>query len=296
MELTEIPVNGIRMRVAEAGEGPAVLLLHGFPELWFSWRHQIGPLADAGFRVIAPDLRGYGGTDAPPDPEDYTVDKLCGDVSGLLDALGEESAVVVGHDWGATLAWSYAIREPRRTRAVAGLSVPLVPHSPKPPLELFREFAGEDFYIVWFQEPGVAEAALEKDVRRTLLAREVWTKQWAERDDVDPLPPWKTEEEQDYYVQEYSRTGFRGGLNWYRAMDLSWEIMEPYKDANVEQPALFIGGSADPAKNFAPPSMMDGRVPRLEQHEIQGAGHWVQQHAPREVNEILLRWLAATRP
>jgi pimeloyl-ACP methyl ester carboxylesterase len=289
--LSHVETNGIRMHVAQAGSGPAVLLLHGFPELWWSWRHQIGPLAAAGYRVIAPDLRGYGRTDAPPEPADYAVDKLAADVSGLLDALGEDDAVIVGHDWGANLAWSYALLEPQRARAVAGLSVPLVPHSPQPPLEIFRQFMGEDFYIVWFQQPGVADAALAKDVRRTLLARDVWTPKWAARDDVDPLPPWKTEEEQAYYVEEYERTGFTGGLSWYRAMDLSWKVMAPHADKPIEQPALFIGGADDPFKNLAPVSVMESRAPRLEQHEIEGAGHWIQQHAPQEVNEILLGWL-----
>ena len=291
VELSRVDAGGLAMRVAHAGEGPAVVLLHGFPELWWSWRHQIGPLAAAGFRVIAPDLRGYGGTDAPDDPAEYRADKVCGDVTALLDALGEESAVVVGHDWGANLAWTYALLEPQRTRAVAGLSVPLVPHSPQPPIATFREFAGEDFYIVWFQAPGVADEALSRDVRRTLLAKDVWTPQWAARDDVDPLPPWKTEAEQAYYVEEYERTGFTGGLNWYRAMDATWEHMAPYANAKVEQPALFIGGELDPLKNLAPPSMMEGRVPNLEQHEIARAGHWVQQHAPQEVNRLLLDWL-----
>lgn len=297
VSLSDVDAGEVRLRVAQAGEGPPVVLLHGFPELWWSWRHQIGPIAAAGFRVIAPDLRGYGGSDAPPGPQDYTADKTTADVTGLLDALGEHGpAVVVGHDWGASLAWSLALREPGRVRAVAGLSVPFLPRPPLPPVQALREAMGDDFYVVWFQEPGVADAALARDVRRTLQARDTWGGAWAERDDIDPLPPWKTEAEQQFYVDEFERTGFTGGLNWYRAMDRDWELSEPYAGRRIEQPALYLVGSRDQVLRFAPPSLMDGWVPNLESHVVEGAGHWVQQQAPAEVNEHLLRWLAAIPP
>ena len=287
-----LPVGSIEMSVTEAGSGPPVLLLHGFPELAHSWRHQLAALAAAGYRAIAPDMRGFGGTSAPEAVEAYDVLTLAGDVVGLLDALDLESAVVVGHDWGADAAWKSALVHPSRVRAVAGLSVPYVPRAPAPPLGILRRHIGEDFYIVWFQEPGVAEAALERDVRRTLLAREVWTAAWAERDDEDPRPEWLTEEDLAVYVETFERTGFTGGLNWYRNLDRNWELLAPYEGMRIEQPALFVTGSRDPVRAFMPHEAMEGSVTDLRDVVVvEGAGHWVQQERPDEVNAALLSFL-----
>jgi len=288
-----IPVGAIEMHVTEAGAGPPVLLLHGFPELAHSWRHQLRALAEAGYRAIAPDMRGFGGTSAPEAVEAYDVLALAGDVVGLLDALDLGSAIVVGHDWGADVAWKTALVHPSRVDAVAGLSVPYVPRAPAAPTPILRRHLGEDFYIVWFQAPGVADAALSRDVRRTLLARDVWDAGWAERDDVDPRPGWLQEEDLAVYVETFERTGFTGGLNWYRNLDRNWELLAPYADARIEQPAFFLTGSRDPVRAFMPHEAMEGWVTDLRTVVIlEGAGHWVQQERPDEVDAALERFLA----
>src|SRR5690242_13999257 len=198
-----VKTNGIDMAVYEAGpkDGVPVVLCHGFPELAYSWRHQIPAIASAGFRVVAPDMRGFGKSSAPPEVDAYDVVSLCGDMSGLLNALGEESAVFVGHDWGASLVWSLAVLEPERVRAVAGLSVPFVPRAPAAPIPIMRRHLGEDFYIVWFQEPELADAALARDVRRTLTTSRQWTAAWAQEvGSVPTLAPWLSEDELAVYV------------------------------------------------------------------------------------------------
>ena len=286
--------DGIELSVAEAGSGPAVVLCHGFPELAFSWRHQIAPLAEAGHRVIVPDMRGYGASSAPAAIADYDVLSLCGDMTGLLDALGEERAIFIGHDWGAFLVWQMAWIHPERVRAVAGLSVPFVPRAPAAPIPIMRANLGEDFYIVWFQEPGVADAALASDVRRTLTTSRQWTAQWAEEDGASTnRPEWLTEAELQVYVDAFERTGFTGGLNWYRNIDRNWELTAPYEQRRIEQPALFLTGELDPVKNFMPVEAMDGWVTDLRRRvTVPGAGHWVQQQAPEAVNAELLGFLA----
>jgi pimeloyl-ACP methyl ester carboxylesterase len=282
--------------VAEAGPpaGPLVVLLHGFPELAYSWRHQIGPLADAGFRVLAPDLRGTGDSDRPEAVEAYAVTELTADVVALIDHAGAERAVVIGHDWGADIAWKTAWMHPERVAAVAGLSVPFVARAPAPPTAIMREHLGEDFYIVWFQEPGVAEAALERDVRRTLATTKVWNPAWAADEDDDPrTPKFMTDAELAVYVDAYTRTGFRGGLSLYRNLDRNWEQTAPYGDRRIEQPAFFLTGERDSVRAFMPASAMEGWVTDLrESIVIPGAGHWVNQEEPEQVNAALLRWLA----
>jgi pimeloyl-ACP methyl ester carboxylesterase len=283
-----IATNGIELEVVREGEGAPVVLLHGFPELWFSWRHQIPALTAAGYTAIAPNLRGYGGSSAPEDPAEYDQLTLAADVVGLLDALGHERAVVVGHDWGSTLAWSCALAHPDRFRAVAGLSVPFLPRFPMRPTDMFPK----DHYLNWFQEPGEADAALAADVRHTFTSTAPFTREWLSRPRDYTPPPFMTEEELDVYVSTFERTGFTGGLNWYRAMDRSWELSEPYADRKVEQPALFLTGARDPAKEFAPASFMDGWVTDLRASiEVEGAGHWVNQERPDEVNRALLEFI-----
>jgi pimeloyl-ACP methyl ester carboxylesterase len=290
-----IAANGIELNVLDEGEGPPVLLCHGFPELAFSWRHQVPALTGSGFRVLAPDLRGFGRSSAPADVESYDVISLCGDVCGLLDAVGVESAIVVGHDWGASLAWQLAVLRPERVRAVAGLSVPFVPRAPAPPLPILRRHLGEDFYIVWFQTPGVADAALASDVRRTLTTSRQWTSRWAEEDPAPPRRPrWLTEQELEVYVESFERTGFTGGLNWYRNIDRNWELTELVADRRVEQPALFLTGARDPVRSFMPAEAMRGWVTDLrEEVVVDGAGHWVQQEEPDLVNAALLGFLGS---
>jgi pimeloyl-ACP methyl ester carboxylesterase len=289
-----IATNGIELHVVEEGAGPLVVLCHGFPELAFSWRKQIPVLAGAGFRVVAADMRGYGRSSAPAEVEAYDVVTLCADMTGLLDALGEESAIFVGHDWGANVAWQLAVLHPERVRAVAGLSVPFVPRAPAAPIPIMRRHLGEDFYMVWFQEPGVADAALARDVRRTLTTKRQWTAQWAVKDDA-PLqpPPWLSEQELAVYTAAFQRTGFTGGLNWYRNIDRNWELTADVAERRVEQPALFLTGERDPVRRFMPAEAMRGWVTDLRgEIVVPGAGHWVQQQEPAAVNEALLSFLA----
>ena len=293
----QIQLGEVELHVAECGEGEPVLLLHGFPELWYSWRHQMQAIAASGRRAIAPDLRGFGGSSSPAAIEAYDIEQLTGDLAALLDALAIDTATVVGHDWGSDLAWKFALIEPQRVSAVVGISVPYVPRAPAAPTTLMREQIGEDFYIVWIQEPGAAEAALSADVRRTLATREVWNAEWAARHDEPPTPPWMSDDDLQLYVDEFTRTGFTGGLNWYRNLDRNWELLEAYDGRTIDQPALFITGSRDPVRAFMPHEAMTGSVTDLRDVVIiEGAGHWVQQERPAEVNEALtsfLGWLDA---
>jgi pimeloyl-ACP methyl ester carboxylesterase len=289
-----ISANGMELNVLEEGEGPLVVLCHGFPELAYSWRHQIPALSAAGFRVLAPDMRGFGRSSAPSEIEAYDVVSLCGDLCGVLDAVGEDSAIFVGHDWGASVVWQLAVLHPARVGAVAGLSVPFVPRAPAAPIPIMRRHLGEDFYIVWFQQPGVADEALARDVRRTLTTSRVWTSRWAEEDGEPPeRPSWLSEQELAVYVEAFERTGFTGGLNWYRNIDRNWELTAAVAERRVEQPALFVTGERDPVRSFMPAEAMRGWVSDLrEELVVPGAGHWVQQQAPEAVNEALLRFLA----
>ena len=282
----------IELHVAQCGEGEPVLLLHGFPELWYSWRHQMQAIAASGRRAIAPDLRGFGGSSAPQAVEAYDIEALTGDLAALLGALELEQAVVVGHDWGSDLAWKLALLHPQLVSAVVGISVPYVPRAPAEPTTLMREYIGDDFYIVWIQEPGVADAALSADVRRTLATREVWNAEWAARHDEPPTPPWMSEADLQLYVDEFTRTGFTGGLNWYRNLDRSWAYLEQFEGRTIDQPALFITGSRDPVRAFMPHEAMTDHVTDLRDVVIiEGAGHWVQQECPDEVNASLLAFL-----
>jgi pimeloyl-ACP methyl ester carboxylesterase len=289
----QLGANGIELHVLDEGEGPLLILCHGFPELAFSWRHQVPALTEAGFRVLAPDLRGFGRSSAPTAIDSYDVVSLCGDLCGLLDAVGEDSAIFVGHDWGASLVWQLATLHPARVRAVGALSVPFVPRAAEPPLSILRRYLGEDFYIVWFQQPGVADAALARDVRHTLTTSRQWTAQWAEQEhEPGRRPPWLSEQELEVYVEAFERTGFTGGLNWYRNIDRNWELMAPVAERRVEQPAFFLTGERDPVRRFMPAEAMRGWVTDLrEEIVVPGAGHWVQQERPDAVNASLLKFL-----
>jgi len=315
-----IEANGIRMRIAEAGEGPLVLLCHGFPEGWYSWRHQLGALAAAGFRAIAPDMRGYGGTDAPPAIEQYTLLHLVGDMLGVLDALGAGTAVIAGHDWGAPVAWHAALLRPDRFRAVIGLSVPFRPRGAQRPTTVMPRTATAEFYQLHFQQPGRAEAELEADVRATIrdtllrLSGDVAPQPGSDgfsmvplqgglrarmTDHVAmPLPGWLTQADIDHYAGEFSRTGFRGGLNWYRNIDRNWELLRPFAGMAVTVPALYVAGERDLVVGFpGAREMIAGlgtHVPRLARTVmLPGCGHWTQQELPAAVNDAMLRFLKA---
>jgi pimeloyl-ACP methyl ester carboxylesterase len=277
--------------VAEAGDGKPVVLLHGFPELWYSWRKQIGALADAGYHVVAPDMRGYGDSDAPAEIEAYDLVALCGDVAALLDDIGAERAGIVGHDWGANVAWHFALFHPDRVACVAGISVPLVPRSPVAPLPILREQLGEDFYVVWMQEPGVADEALGRDARRTILTPDVWNAEWANSDEEPRVPSWMSEDDVAVYVDTFERTGFTGGLNWYRNIDRNWERTAGLDERTIDQPALFMIGTRDSTYKWMTPDATRHRIKDLHVETVEGAGHWLQQERPDEVNEQLLALL-----
>jgi pimeloyl-ACP methyl ester carboxylesterase len=289
-----LAVNGIELHGVEEGEGPLVVLCHGFPELAYSWRHQIPALVEAGYRVLAPDMRGFGRSSAPAEVAGYDIVNLCGDMRELLDELGEERGVFVGHDWGASLVWQLAWMHPERVSAVAGLSVPFIPRAPAPPIPIMRSHLGEDFYLVGFQEPGVDDEALSRDVRRTLTTSRQWTAQWAEEEgSTTHRAEWLSQEDLDFYVESFERTGFTGGLNWYRNIDRNWGLTAPYEERKIEQPAMFLTGELDPVRRFMPVEAMEGWVTDLrELIVVPGAGHWVQQQEPETVNAALLGFLA----
>ncbi|MDQ3945736.1 MAG: alpha/beta hydrolase [Actinomycetota bacterium] len=293
----QVDVGGIELHVAECGEGPVVLLCHGFPELWYSWRHQLPALAAAGYRAVAPDQRGYGRSGRPDAVEDYDIVHLAGDLVGLLDALGEERAVVVGHDWGAIVTWHLAQAAPERLHGIAALSVPFWPRPSRPPTELWKEiFADHFFYILHFQTPGVADAELDADpgafMRRFL--RRASADVFDATADVPPLPAWLSDEEFAVYEEEFRRTGFTGGLNWYRNFDRNWELTGETATRKVDIPAVFLAGERDPVLLLVRPEPMREWVPGLRESVlVPGAGHWIQQERSAETNEVLLRFLSS---
>ena len=303
--------NGLRMHIVEQGTGPLVVLLHGFPEFSGTWRHQLQALAAAGYHAVAPDQRGYGQTDCPEREDAYTILHLVGDVIGLLDALGEAQAVVVGHDWGAPVAWQAALLRPDRIRAVAAVSVPLRAHGSVRPTERMRSLFGDNFYQLRFQVPGLAERDFEGDVRAKLRMLMYAASgdappehRWRPHSGgpfyegmVDPGtgPAWLDEDHLDALTAAFTRTGFRGGLSWYRNMDRNWELSAAFAGLTVRQPALFAIGDADPTYPLARP-MIDAQhelVPGLRRTLVlPGCGHWVGEERPDELNAALLGFLA----
>ena len=303
-----IATNGIHLAVHELGEGPAVLLLHGFPELAYSWRHQIGPIADAGFRVIAPEQRGFGDSDAPADPLTYSVKNLVADLVGLLDALELEQAVFVGHDWGSMPAWYAGAYAPERVAGAASLCTPYFTPGEVDLIEAYNEIRGPNHYMATFQEPGVGEAMLERDIEgtfRALIRRRGMTLEEvrAAPPEIQEIPAGVfvgdpqlcgaellSDDELAVYTEVYRRTGFTGGLNWYRALHEDWREGLG-QDFVVDRPALMISAADD---FFLPPDYTEGMeelLPQLEKHVIPDAGHWLQQERPAEVNALLIPWL-----
>jgi pimeloyl-ACP methyl ester carboxylesterase len=313
----DVDAHGIRLHVAEQGEGPTVLLCHGFPESWYSWRHQIAALAEAGFRAVAPDMRGYGRSDRPEAVDQYTLMHMVGDMVGLLDAIGSDTAIVVGHDWGAPVAWQCALTRPDRFKGVAGLSVPFVPQGGPRPSDGWAESGELEFYMRHFQKPGVAEAEFEGDVGRAIASflwllsgerpgkgpaiagvpREMMVPRrggfFATLPDTIPRPAWLTAEDLSHYVAEFTRTGFRGGLNWYRNMDRNWETGRVFRGADIRVPALFIAGDQDVVPEFPGLAQVVAALPQIvptlrDSITLPGCGHWTQQERPREVSDALV--------
>jgi len=308
-----VEANGIHLHLAEQGEGPLVVLCHGFPECWYSWRHQLAALSAAGFRAVAPDMRGYGRSDRPEAIDQYTLLHLVGDMVGLLDALGAEKAVIAGHDWGAPVAWHAALLRPDRFRAVIGLSVPFRPRGPVAPTSVMPRHQDAMFYQLYFQQPGVAEAELERDARQTFVkilgnvpggapagaavgmvprGGGVLTG----RPNPAALPAWLREADIDYYVGEFERTGFRGGLNWYRNIDRNWELLAPFAGAKVTVPALYMAGDRDLVVAFRGMDQfianLANDVPQLRgKIMLPGCGHWTQQERASDVNAAIINFL-----
>lgn len=319
-EMTLIDIGEVTLRCAierpASGAGPLVILVHGFPESWYSWRHQLGPLAQAGYTACAIDVRGYGGSDKPPRIEDYTLEKIAGDLVGLADVLQPGApAILVGHDWGAPIVWNTALTHPEQFHAVAGLSVPFAGVPRRPFTDVFREHftsQGKFFYQEYFQEPGVAEAEAEADPRDFVhrmmysICGDVppgayWSKPLGAtflEGLPDPVPvPWLTEADLDFYEGEFRASGFRGPLNRYRNHERDFAWLQGFAGRRIEQPALFIGGDRDPATFLFgaitdPVGIMRVFAPKVEGHILKGVGHWTQQERPEEVNRILLEWLA----
>jgi pimeloyl-ACP methyl ester carboxylesterase len=305
-----ISANGIDIFLLEQGTGPLVLLCHGWPELSYSWRHQIPAMAAAGFHVVAPDMRGFGRTSAPASVDAYSIFDTVGDMVALVAALGEKQAVIVGHDWGAPVAWHAALFRPDVFTAVAGLSVPPPFRGRGRPLDTLREGGITNFYWQYFQTPGVAEAEFERDVgltMRTLLGRgfsdpaaslfiEAGKGFLGDANANRPLPDWLSDADLAYFSEAYTKSGFRGGLNWYRNIDRNWDLTAPWQNAQIHQPSLFIAGSKDSvvtgligAKRVGD---MERVLPNLRQKLIiEGAGHWVQQERADEVNAALITFL-----
>lgn len=306
-----IKANGIDLFIREAGQGPLVVLCHGWPELSYSWRHQIPALAAAGYHVVAPDMRGYGQSAAPVEIGAYSIFDTVGDIVGLVQALGATRAMVVGHDWGAPVAWHAALFRPDIFTAVAGLSVPPPFRGRGKPLELLRASGVTNFYWQYFQTPGVAEAELERDVARTMrivlggrgladptaaMFVQAGKGFLGHATTDEPLPVWLSEADLAYFTEAFRKSGFRGGLNWYRNLDRNWELTAPWQDAQIHQPSLFIAGSKDAvitgligAKRV---NELERVLPNLKRKLIiEGAGHWVQQERPDEVNAALVGFL-----
>ena len=306
-----VETNGISLNIAEQGEGPLVLMLHGFPESWYSWRHQFSALAEAGYHAVAPDMRGYGDSDKPFEIEAYNQVEVVNDIIGLIPALGYETAVVFGHDWGAPTAWSCALNHPDKVSAVGALSVPFRPRGDSPPLATLKAiFKDRFFYQLYFQEPGKAETELEKDPALTIrkfyhmasgeMNTSLLSEKPADTDLLSDLPdpgaemgPWISEEDVSFYANEFRQSGFRGPLSYYRNMDLTWELTKD-SPRQILQPALFVAGERDGVILMAADALkeLDKHVTDLRVNKlIPKIGHWTQQEAPQEVNQALIQFL-----
>ena len=305
--------NGIRMayyEVGPKGEGVPVVFCHGFPELAFSWRHQLKAFEAAGRWAIAPDQRGYGLTDCPDGAEKYDIAHLTADIAGLLDALGIEKAIVCGHDWGGMVVWQFALRYPDRCAGVIGVNTPFMPRADFDPIEGMRALYGEDMYIVWFQKPGEADKALAADVERSMrffmrkpamtlaeyeqLPDEMKTLALGEGlklyDPATDEHQFLSDAEIGVYTEAFERTGFTGGINWYRNFTTNWKDSADIKE-HVGVPSLMVMAENDVVLSPAMTEGMETYVPDLERHLVKDSGHWTQQEYPEEVNGAILAWL-----
>jgi pimeloyl-ACP methyl ester carboxylesterase len=318
-KLRFIKSNGIKMRIAEMGKGPLVIFVHGWPESWYSWRHQLPAIAAAGYRAVAPDMRGYGKTDKPKAVEDYDIHHVTSDLVGLVDALGEKSAILIGHDWGAIVSWHAMLLHPQRFTALVAMSVPYSGRGQQSLIQtLQRAYSDNFYYILYFQEPGVAEKEFDADPRAILSRLYLSPDSPREAPQVtDPkrvaggwiprlgapkgLPNWLTQADLDYYVAEFKAAGFRGGINYYRNFHRNWETTPQLTGVKITAPVLFVAGEKDVvirgASAEALTNSMRNAVPGLREVKLlPGAGHWVQQERPEEVNEAIIAFLKANAP
>ena len=308
----QVRTNGISMHVAEAGEGFPIVFCHGWPELWYSWRHQLRALSDAGFRAIAPDMRGYGGTDAPADPAQYRTSVICADIAGLLDALEIEKAVIVGHDWGGYHIWQFGLRYPERTERLVGLNTPYNPPGPIPPSEALHAVFGagdRGYYMLYNQKPGQPEAEFEADIRGNLAkvmhgadrGEDLWKMATLGGDGsgmytrIEPGGTLLTPEDLDVYAAAFEETGSRGAFNWYRAMDLNWEDSRTLPDQHIHVPAMMITAENDMILRPEAAEPMREWIDDLRIEHIKRCAHWTQQEKPDEVNALLLDYLGYLR-
>ena len=308
----DIQTNGITMHVAEAGTGFPVVFCHGFPELWYSWRHQVRALAEAGFHAIAPDMRGYGGTDAPKEPDSYVSKVFCADMAGVLDALGIEKAVFVGHDWGGSVIWQMGLRYPERVERLVGLNTPYAGPGGGKVTELLRDYHGltdKTFYMRYFLQPGVAEAELEADVRTTFKkvflpytrAEDFTTFMTVGGDGsgviakIENTDTFLTEEELDVYTETFERTGFTGGLNWYRGADLNALETDGPKGPGLNIKSMMVTAGKDTILKPEMAGAMPALIPGIRMEHIEDCAHWTQQERPDEVNALLLDFLGDLR-
>ncbi|MBK5437599.1 alpha/beta hydrolase [Pseudomonas sp. TH32] len=306
----KVKVNGIELNVHIAGpeNGPPVWLLHGFPECWYSWREQIPALVALGYRVFVPQMRGYGQSSAPPEVADYELLTLCADIQGAMDLFGHRQVVMVGHDWGAVVAWHLALLEPERVTRLVTMSVPFAGRSRRPVIEIMRELYADRFnYILYFQAPGVAEKELDADIERTLRLfmqdQDVFLQQKPASAKLlegvplpGKLPAWCSQQDLDVYVQTFANDGFRGPLNWYRNFERNWQRTEFLAGKQVLQPTLFLIGDRDPVGVFEAHTLkrMPEVVPNLQQAVLANCGHWIQNEQGARVNELLVGFLGRT--
>ena len=324
MEFKFIDTNGITLRAAVEGEGPLIIMVHGCPESWFSWRRQIPVIAEAGYKVAAIDVRGYGGSDKPHAIEEYTLKKIGADIVGIIDFFEEDQAILIGHDWGGPIVWYTSLLNENRISAVAGLSVPYFPQREVSPLDAFEViYKDKFFYQLYFQKEGVAESEFEPDLRKYLestyfsIDARGMKKQFENPlnamnkgrnakylDDVvefESYPDWINKDEMNYLINEFENSGMRGPLNRYRAQRIDFEELKDFRDKKLKQPAALMVGSLDPVNFFIGDGYKDTEHLKevfepvyenlIKTELINDVGHWTQQEAPEEVNRFLLDFL-----
>ncbi|TVP93537.1 MAG: alpha/beta hydrolase [Pseudomonadaceae bacterium] len=313
-----LQLDSIELSLYSTGpaDGPVVWLLHGFPECWYSWRHQMTALGAAGYRVMAPEMRGYGKTSAPKPAQAYDIITLCGDIQQAMDQLGHQSVAMIGHDWGAPVAWHLALLEPERVAVVGALSVPYGGRPKRPAIEVMRELYQDKFhYMLYFQQPDRAEAELAENIPRTmrvimhgmsstdagnsLVQDKPADARWLDDQiDAGEPPAWCPPEAFQVYVDTFARSGFHGPINWYRNFERNWQATADLAGRQITQPALFVIGDRDPVGQLEAYTIkkMPSVVPRVEQHEVPDCGHWIQAEQPDAVNHLLLDFLQRHYP